>query len=167
MTLGGFTSALLLDEQGRYLMQIRDDIPDIRHPGALGLFGGAIEPGEEADEAVRRELAEEIAFVPGDLAYWRTLWVPLRGTGASLRSARVEVFVGTIAAARVPGLDQQEGAGRMLIGPRSLLLEAKVTPSARLAIGLHAQAAIGSGDSAEPPIEQWLVRSDRAREVVG
>lgn len=157
MTLGDFTSALLLDERGRYLMQIRDDVPYIRHPGALGLFGGAIEAGEQADGAVRRELDEEIGFVPDDLTYWRTLWVPVRRAGGVLGSAGVEVFVGTIAAARVPKLDQQEGAGRLLIGPRSLLLETKVAPSARLAVGLHAQAAIAAG-AEEPAVERWPAR---------
>jgi 8-oxo-dGTP pyrophosphatase MutT (NUDIX family) len=151
-----FAAALLLDEQGRYLMQVRDDVPHILHPGALGLFGGGIEAGEEAEGAVRRELDEEIGFVPGDLAYWRPLWVPVLG-GGSLRSARVEVFLGSIPAARVPGLDQREGAGRLLIGPRLLLLEAKVAPSARLAVGLHAQASMAAGD-AEPMVERWPAR---------
>lgn len=157
MTPDHFAAALLVDEQGRYLMQIRDDVPHILHPGALGLFGGAIEPGEDADAAVRRELDEEIGLVPGDLRPWRTLWVPLRRPDGALRSGRVEVFVGAIAADRVPHLDQREGAGRMLIGPRSVLLEGKVAPSARLAVGLHAQAAIAAG-GAEPVTQRWAAR---------
>ncbi len=157
MTPDHFAAALLLDDQGRYLMQIRDDVPHILHPGALGLFGGGIEAGEVADGAVRRELDEEIGFVPGDLGYWRTLWVPVRRGGGSPQSARVEVFVGSVAAARVPGLDQREGAGRLLIGPRTLLLETKVAPSARLAVGLHAQGAIAAGE-VEPVTERWAAR---------
>ena len=117
-----YTSALLLDQHGRYLTQIRDEIPGILHPGALGLFGGAVEPGETANQAMRRELAEEIGFVPDDLAFWRSVWVPVTIGGARLRSARVDIFAGSIPAERVPGLDQQEGTGRMLIGPRRLLL---------------------------------------------
>lgn len=153
-----YTSALLLDQHGRYLTQIRDEIPGILHPGALGLFGGAVEPGETADQAMRRELAEEIGFVPDDLAVWRALWVPVQVAGVRPRSARVDIFAGSIAAERVPGLDQREGAGRMLIGPRRLLLEAKVATSARLAIGLHAQEAIAAAGRDEPPVEQWQAR---------
>ena len=153
-----YTSALLLDEHGRYLTQIRDEIPGILHPGALGLFGGAVEPGETADQAMRRELAEEIGFVPDDLAFWRSVWVPVTIGGARLRSARVDIFAGSIPAERVPGLDQQEGTGRMLIGPRRLLLEAKVATSARLAIGLHAQEAIAAAGLEEPPVERWDAR---------
>lgn len=153
-----FASALLLDQHGRYLMQIRDETPGILHPGALGLFGGALDPGEMAEQAVRRELAEEIGLVPDDLAFWRSLWVPVRTGGGPLRSGRVDIFTGTLRAELVPGLDQQEGAGRMLIGPRLLLLEAKVATSARLAVGLHAQAAIAAAGPEEPPVERFPAR---------
>lgn len=152
-----FVSALLLDERGRYLVQIRDETPGILHPGAFGLFGGAVEPGETAEDAIRRELAEEIRVIPADLAFWRTVWVPIRPAESGLSSARVDLFVGRIAAADVPGLDQAEGAGRALTGARTLLLEVKVATSARLAIGLHAQDAIAA-DGEEPPVERWLVR---------
>jgi hypothetical protein len=85
------------------------------------------------------------------------LWVPLRQADGSLWTGRVVVFVGVIAAERVPDMDQREGAGRLLIGPRSLLLKVNVTPSARLAVGLHAQAAMASG-RAEPVTERWAAR---------
>ncbi|WP_202614843.1 NUDIX domain-containing protein [Elioraea sp. Yellowstone] len=151
-----FAAALIVDERGRYLMQIRDRSPGILHPGALGLFGGAVEPGESAEQAIRRELAEEIGIVPEDLAFWRTLQVPLPAAGRGMRDARVGVFTATIAAARVPFLDQQEGAGRTLIGPRRLLAEAAVATSARLAVALHARAAIAAALE-EPAAERWLV----------
>ncbi|WP_439576709.1 NUDIX domain-containing protein [Elioraea sp.] len=153
-----FASALLLDQHGRYLMQVRDDIPGILHPGAFGLFGGAVEPGEGAEVAVRRELDEEIGFVPGDLAPWRALWVPVRVDGAALCSGRVDVFTGTVPAELVPDLDQREGAGRVLVSPRLLLLEAKVATSARLAVGLHAQAAMAAAGEEEPVMEWWPAR---------
>ena len=49
---------------GRFLFQLRDDIPNIAMPGRWGFFGGHIEPGEDADTAIVRELEEEIAFRP-------------------------------------------------------------------------------------------------------
>ena len=55
-------AALIVLEGGRYLMQQRDDIPGIFYPGYWGLFGGAIETGESAVEALRREVHEELAF---------------------------------------------------------------------------------------------------------
>lgn len=49
---------------GRFLFQLRDDIPGIVMPGRWGFFGGHIEPGEDADTAIVREIEEEVAFVP-------------------------------------------------------------------------------------------------------
>ena len=54
----------ILELRGRLLMQLRDDVPGILYPGYWGLFGGHIEPGEDADTAVRRELLEEIGYAP-------------------------------------------------------------------------------------------------------
>ena len=45
-------------------MQLRDNIPNIVYPGYWGLFGGHLEPGETPDVAVKRELLEEIDYIP-------------------------------------------------------------------------------------------------------
>ena len=55
-------AALIVLDDGRYLMQQRDDIPGIFYPGYWGLFGGAIETGESALEALAREVQEELAY---------------------------------------------------------------------------------------------------------
>lgn len=55
-------AALLVLEDGRYVMQLRDDIKGIFFPGHWGCFGGAIEPGETAEHALVRELREELEF---------------------------------------------------------------------------------------------------------
>jgi 8-oxo-dGTP diphosphatase len=46
----------------RFLMQLRDNKPNILYPGYWGLFGGHIEPGETPEIAVVREIAEEIGY---------------------------------------------------------------------------------------------------------
>jgi len=53
--------ALIIDEDGRYLVQLRDDIPSIFFPDHWGCFGGAINNAESPKEAVIRELFEELA----------------------------------------------------------------------------------------------------------
>ena len=50
----------MLERDGRWLVQLRDDIPGIVSPGCWGLFGGHLDPGESPDQALRRELQEEI-----------------------------------------------------------------------------------------------------------
>ena len=62
LEFGSAAVAILLDESGRYLLQRRDDMPRIWYPGHWGFFGGAIEPGEDALQAVIRELVEEIGI---------------------------------------------------------------------------------------------------------
>jgi len=60
----------MLERRGRWLVQLRDDIPGIVAPGCWGLFGGHLDPGETPEQALRRELIEEIAYAAGDLTPW-------------------------------------------------------------------------------------------------
>jgi len=55
-------AALLLDEEGRYILQLRDAKNEIFFPGHWGCFGGGVEQGEEPEVAIRRELHEELGF---------------------------------------------------------------------------------------------------------
>lgn len=59
----------MLHRQGRWLMQLRDDIPGIVAPGCWGLFGGHLDPGETPEQALRRELLEEISWEPGEVQH--------------------------------------------------------------------------------------------------
>ncbi|WP_448573932.1 NUDIX hydrolase [Trichothermofontia sp.] len=54
----------ILYQDDRVLMQLRDDTPGIVYPGHWGFFGGHLEPGETPETALRRELQEEIGYVP-------------------------------------------------------------------------------------------------------
>jgi 8-oxo-dGTP pyrophosphatase MutT (NUDIX family) len=51
--------AILIDTQGRFLFQQRDDVPGIVAPGKIGLFGGHREANETFLECVVREVEEE------------------------------------------------------------------------------------------------------------
>ena len=57
----------MLQRDGRWLIQLRDENPTIVAPGSWGLFGGHLEPGETPEQALRRELLEEISWQPRDL----------------------------------------------------------------------------------------------------
>jgi 8-oxo-dGTP pyrophosphatase MutT (NUDIX family) len=59
----------LLKRDGLWLLQLRDDLPTIIAPGCWGLFGGHLDPGETPEQALRRELVEEIGWQAGSLAY--------------------------------------------------------------------------------------------------
>ena len=50
---------------GRFVLQHRDEKPEIWYPGYWGCFGGAVDAGEAPLEALHRELWEELKLVPG------------------------------------------------------------------------------------------------------
>lgn len=53
----------IIHQEGKFLMQLRDNIPTILYPGIWGLFGGHIEPGETPEAGVKREIYEEINYL--------------------------------------------------------------------------------------------------------
>ncbi|MGK7905446.1 MAG: NUDIX domain-containing protein [Hormoscilla sp.] len=61
----------ILYRQDRFLLQLRDDIPNISHPGLWAFFGGHVEPGEALEAAMRRELLEEIGYCPPEISFFR------------------------------------------------------------------------------------------------
>lgn len=65
-----FAHAIIL-VNGLYVLQLRDDIPGIAYPGSWSLFGGALDPQEEPEAGVRREIMEELDIAP---AGWRLSW---------------------------------------------------------------------------------------------
>lgn len=69
------TGVVLVDDAGRVLMQLRDDIPTIVDPGCWVNPGGVIDPGELPEEGARREVLEETGYRAGRLvfAYERVL----------------------------------------------------------------------------------------------
>ena len=61
----------VLHRDGRWLLQLGDDIDAIIYPGPWGLFGGQVESGESPADAVQRELKEEISWAPSTpLQHW-------------------------------------------------------------------------------------------------
>jgi 8-oxo-dGTP pyrophosphatase MutT (NUDIX family) len=138
--------ALITDEAGRYLVQLRDAKPTIFFPDHWGCFGGAIEAGESDEEAVRRELDEELALkLPAaPLVRFTDFTFDLSAIGQGvIHRAFFEV---RIEAAILPRLLLAEGqAVRFFAGPE--LLRARVVPYDRFAIWLHCYRAELAGAS--------------------
>lgn len=57
-------SIAILKIKQQFLLQLRDNIPNIKYPGYWGLFGGHIEGEENPADAMHRELLEEIGYAP-------------------------------------------------------------------------------------------------------
>jgi 8-oxo-dGTP diphosphatase len=59
--------ALLFDRHGRLLIYLRDDKPEIPFPNHWDLIGGHVEADETPEQALLREVKEEIGV---DLEHW-------------------------------------------------------------------------------------------------
>lgn len=57
-------AAIIYLPNGAYVMQLRDDRPDIWYPDHWGCFGGAVDGDETPEQALLRELHEELGFRP-------------------------------------------------------------------------------------------------------
>ena len=61
---------LIVVDDERYLMQLRSQKPGIFYPGHWGLFGGAVDDGEGAEQALVREVHEELGIGFPDSCYF-------------------------------------------------------------------------------------------------
>lgn len=53
----------------KYLLQLRDDDPAISCPNTWSFFGGEVDEGEYFEEALKRELEEELFWHPDELFF--------------------------------------------------------------------------------------------------
>jgi 8-oxo-dGTP pyrophosphatase MutT (NUDIX family) len=123
-------AAILVTEDERYLMQLRDDLPGVSLPGHWGCFGGGLDPGETAAAAMRRELHEELGIVDAACRlYTQSVHSHPAGdpTGPP-RLFRYNFFEVRIRAADEPGYDQQEGAGRALFTIEEMMALDRIAP---------------------------------------
>ena len=141
-------AAIITVEDGRYLMQLRDDIPRIFYPGHWGCFGGAVAPGENGMDALRRELAEELEMPARDAREFFSFDFDLNKLGQK-RCYRTYYEIETTAA-EVSGLVLHEGADLRLFAPDELF-DARLTPYDSFALWLHfARDRFGSSAPPEP-----------------
>jgi len=118
--------AILVTPDGRYLMQQRDDIPGIFFPGYWGGFGGGVEAGETAEQAVIREMQEELGFTPKNPKRFTELAMPMGDLKVPLM---VKVFFEIeVSETDIETMVQGEGAGKKLFTMESLLQEPKIVP---------------------------------------
>jgi 8-oxo-dGTP pyrophosphatase MutT (NUDIX family) len=132
----GNAAAAIVVVEGRYLLQLRDDLPHIWYPGHWGFFGGSVEPGEDESEALRRELFEELELEFAETRLFTRFTFDLRNLGLQryVRSY-YEIKIG---AADLTRLVLHEGA-QMQSVPGDAALAMKLVPYDGFALFLHYQ----------------------------
>jgi 8-oxo-dGTP pyrophosphatase MutT (NUDIX family) len=151
LTAGHAVAALLVLENDRYVMQLRDDNPDIWYPGHWGLFGGGIDPGEDEIATLRRELREELELEVEEARLFATINYDLQPIGLDCYfRTYFEVPVSAAAWSRVV---LHEGADvRAFAGDEALSLP-RISPYDAFALFLHRNRnrLKGSTRSPRPP----------------
>ncbi len=62
----------IIYKNNQFLLQLRDNSKKISYPNHWSFFGGEVENNENDEEALLRELNEEIAWMPNKINYYTT-----------------------------------------------------------------------------------------------
>lgn len=55
-------TGIFRSKQGKLILQLRDNVSNIKRPGYVGFFGGHVEPEETPEQAFVREIQEELGI---------------------------------------------------------------------------------------------------------
>jgi len=135
LSVADAVAAIICVEADGYLMQLRDGRPDIWYPNHWGLFGGALEPGEDPIRALGRELREELELDFEKAEFFARIDFDLGGLGLPryYRSYYVVPISGAVEARLV----LHEGAAKRVFPAPDILREPNVTPYDAFALFLH------------------------------
>ena len=79
---------ILVDREGRVLMQLRDDTPGIMYPEHWGLTGGAAAKDETPEQTARREVMEETGLQLGHIEPFRAYYFQDTPAGGGAKPSR-------------------------------------------------------------------------------
>lgn len=132
-------AAIIVVEDGLYLLQLRDDIPRIFYPGFWGCFGGAVSSGEEPVAALMRELREELEFEPKDCHKILSLDFDLGGINGKKHYRHY--YLATTTQAESGRFVLREGAAMKLFTRAETFALANLTPYDAFALWIHSAGA--------------------------
>lgn len=123
--------AILVDFEGKLILQNRENKPKIDNPGMITMFGGTVNKSETVEEGLKRELKEELEFYPvdGNIKYLNTYSKTKEKDGIEYS---INVFI--VRNVNIKNLRLKEGAGFVHDFPDNVLNNPKLTRICRLAV---------------------------------
>ena len=136
LTPGNAAVAIIVLDDGRYLCQLRSQIPGIFYPDHWGLFGGAVNPGETPEDGLKRELKEELALDLNCAEYFTefTFDFSFRGLGKVWR----RFYIIHMNSDKLGLLRLGEGREFRAFSAREFMMQLRIVPYDAFAIWLHA-----------------------------
>jgi 8-oxo-dGTP pyrophosphatase MutT (NUDIX family) len=121
-------NAILIDSTGQFILQIRDNNPDILMPGMITFFGGTLMPDEDPVAGLLRELQEELSFNFSnyEIKHFKDYQKTVEKDGLDYL-----MHIYKIEGVEVSNLTQTEGAGMFIDSLDKALENQKLTPKAR------------------------------------
>jgi 8-oxo-dGTP diphosphatase len=127
-----FAPTIILDDQGRFLLQQRDDIAGIFYPGKIGLFGGHREGNETFLDCAVRELHEELAYYISPERF--EFLASYEGPDLAIQGGNLCVNFFVVRNVPADRLFVSEGKP-LLVSPSELgILEERLTPTTKYAL---------------------------------
>lgn len=62
---------IIYNDKNQVLLQLRNNNHNIKYPNSWVLFGGAINPGEVPEQAIKREIYEEIGIILRNISFFK------------------------------------------------------------------------------------------------
>lgn len=133
--------AILVLPDGRYIMQLRDALPNIFYPEHWGCFGGAIDAGEQPVPALLRELQEELELTVDAIA--ARLFTRFEYDLANLGRGKIvrHYYEVRISDEVFEHVVLHEGAAVQAFSGDAVLQQPRVTPFDAFALWLHFKQA--------------------------
>ena len=128
--------ALIVVDETRYLMQLRDQKAGIFYPGHWGLFGGGVDEGETPERALMRELAEELQLTAGIVRYFTEFTFDFGFAG--LPRVLRRYFEVPVTGGAIEAVVLGEGADLRMFCAEEILSMPRIVPYDAFAIWMHA-----------------------------
>ena len=127
-------AAIITNNKNEVLLQHRDAIPNIFYPSYWGCFGGGVEAGETLEDAIARELREELGINNFIFNYFSSISLDFSPIGGG--SVNRVYFHSSIEPLEIAQIKLGEGSGYEFLAEERIA-DYLITPYDKFALDLY------------------------------